>query len=71
MAEPPAQLNQNIDEPYIAKDVVVAPDIAQDIVFATGLTQSNIVEVKIVVNTENYFFKAKKYTVRVQQNHCF
>jgi hypothetical protein len=26
MAEPPAQLNQNIDELDIAKDVVVAPD---------------------------------------------
>jgi hypothetical protein len=33
MAEPSAQLNQNIDEPDIVKDVIVAPDIAQDVVF--------------------------------------
>jgi hypothetical protein len=54
MAESPSQLNQNIDEPDIVKDVDDAP----------GLAQSNVVEPKIVVNTGNYFFKAEKYTVR-------
>jgi hypothetical protein len=42
MAEPPTQLNQNIDELNIAKDMVVAPDIAQDIVVAPGLAHSNV-----------------------------
>jgi hypothetical protein len=64
MTEPPAQLNQNIDEPDIAKDVVVAPDIAQDIVVAPGLAQSNVVEPKVVINTGNYYFKAEKYMVQ-------
>jgi hypothetical protein len=64
MAKPLVQLNQKIDEPDIAKDVVVALDIAQDIVVAPTLLNLmlwNPVLIKHMLSlTLPIFFKSRK-----------
>jgi hypothetical protein len=67
MAKPPAQLNEQSDDPGIGKEVVVAPVITQSTDVAPDISQANAAEPGIAkadaapgifVNTGNLFFKA-------------
>jgi hypothetical protein len=67
MAEPPAQLNEQSNDPDIGKEVVVAPVVTQSVDVAPGISQANAVELGIVeacaapgisVNTSNLSFNA-------------
>jgi hypothetical protein len=73
MAESPAQLNQQSDDPGIGKEMVVTPVVTQVVDVAPGISQANAAKPDIdeadtapgiSVNTGNLFFNAALYKDR-------